>query len=534
MVYSFDVFDTCLCRLCGEPRLMFDVLSLKVQETMGESCSEQLRQLFVASRAEASGGSLKEIYDNVSQSFPLPCSVEQMIEMELEVERQMLMPIVETRRLVSQLREKGEIWFISDMYLPSTFIRERLVEHGFFKEGDKLFVSDELHAWKHDGSLFRLIHEREGLNYQRWHHYGNCRQGDYRVPRGLGIHAHHLTYGYLPYEEQWQRMPVLQFQYPAILAGVARAVRLSTPAPEDQKAFVCDISAPLMISWVLQVMNDAKNQGIRRLYFCARDNHTQFLIAQRLEPLFPGLTAHYLFISREAIHVENKEDVFQFFVERGLASAEKTAIVDSNSSGETLRVLNQMIKEHGCSPVAGYFLVSDMLLKNATLSFPSIYPRYVSSLGNKRGRSLMGMKLFFELILSLNYHRKTVGYERHGKTMRPVFGEDADDQWRVEKQGERHAKRLNDCLAFGCCNAFVDTGLYRYGDQLFEHVVIPSLTSFFDCPQKVYLRYLHRFVWWGRPFVGLALGKNKGLWHRGSLVFCLPGFLSKWVWKNRK
>ena len=533
MVYSFDVFDTCLCRLCGEPRLMFDVLSLKVQETMGESCSEQLRQVYVASRTEASGGNLKEIYDNVSQSFPLPWRIEQMAEMELEVERQMLMPIVETRRLVDSLREKGDVCFISDMYLPSTFIRKRLVEHGFFKEGDRLYVSNELQAWKHDGSLFRLIHEREGFNYKRWHHYGNCRHSDYRMPRSLGIHAHHLTFGYLPYEEQWRRIPVLQFQYPAILAGVARAVRLSTPAPKDQKAFVCDISAPLMLSWVLRVMKDGRNHGIRRLYFCARDTHTQFLIAKRLQPLFSELTIHYLFISREALRVENKEDVFRFFFEKGLASSDKTAIVDSNSSGETLRALNRMMEEHACNPVAGYYLVADVLPKNAMLTFPSIYPRYVGSLGNKRGRSLMGMKLFFELVLSLNYHSKTVGYERHGNMERPVFGEDADDQWCIVKQGVREAKKLNDRLALGYCDAFLNTGLCRYGDQLFEQVAIPTLTSFFAYPQKTCLRYLHRFVWWGRPLVGSVFGKAKGLWHRGSLIFCLPGFLSKWIWKNQ-
>lgn len=45
-VYSFDVFDTCLARLCGEPRLLFDVLSLKVQKAMGEDCNEHLRELF--------------------------------------------------------------------------------------------------------------------------------------------------------------------------------------------------------------------------------------------------------------------------------------------------------------------------------------------------------------------------------------------------------------------------------------------------------------------------------------------------------
>jgi len=534
MVYSFDVFDTCLCRQCGEPRLLFDVLSLKVQEAIGGSCSEQLRQLFVATRVDAFGRSLEEIYDNVSQNFPLPYSVERMVELEMEVERQMLRPILATLKLVDRLREKGAICFISDMYLPSSFIRERLEAYGFLKEGDRLYVSDELQAWKHDGSLFRLVHEREGIAYRQWHHYGNCRHSDCRVPRKLGIHAHHLAYRYLPYEEQWRQMPVLQYQYPAVLAGVSRAVRLMVDAPEDQKAFVCDISAPLMVTWVLGIMRDAQRKGIKRLYFCARDTHTQFLVARRLQPLFPDVDVHYLFISRDAIHADNEEVIFRFFLERGLASREKAAIVDSNSSGETLRVLNRMMKAHGCSPVVGYFMFSDTPPNNTGLSFPTIYPRYVSNLGNKKGRSLMGMKIFFELILSLNYHRKTIGYECHGGLVKPVFGNDADDQWRVETIGTRRAKSFNDRLVLVFCDAVVNTGLYRYADQLFENVAIPTLAGLFDCPHKTYLAYLHRFVWWERPFVGSLVGRKRGLWHKGSLLYFLPDFISWMIWKNRK
>lgn len=534
MVYSFDVFDTCLCRLCGEPRLLFDVLSLKVQEMMGDDGNEQMRQLFVVLRAESGGKSLNEIYDHVAKNFPLPCSVEQMAAMEMELEKQMLVPIVATRNLVNGLREKGDIRFISDMYLPSAFIRERLVEHGFFKEGDKIYVSDELQAWKHDGSLYRFVHETEGIAYRRWHHYGNCRHSDYKVPRGLSIHAHHLSYGYLSYEEQWRRMPVLQYQYPAILAGVARAVRLSTEAPEDQKAFVCDISAPLMVSWVLHMMCDAQHNGVRRLFFCARDTHSQFMVARRLQLLFPDIKAHYLFISRDALHVGNEEDVARYFMDAGVLSNEKTAIVDSNSCGETLRVLNRMAESQGCRPVVGYFIVSSALPKETALSFPLVYPRYISNQSNKTGRSLIGMKIFFELILSLNYHRKTIGYERRGDRMRPVFGNDDDDRWCVEGIGTRSAKKYNDRLSLKLCEAVVDTGLYRYNDQLFDHVVLSSLADFFTYPKKTYLHYLRRFVWWDRPFVGPVVGKSRGLWRRGNLFYCLPGFFSKLLWKILK
>lgn len=534
MLYSFDVFDTCLCRLCGEPRLLFDVLSLKVREGIGMSCNEQLRQLFVATRAEAIGSDLQEIYKKVALSFPLPYSVERMAEMELEMEKQMLVPIVATLKLVHRLRKKGDICFISDMYLPSSFIKERLVEFGFFKEGDKLYVSDELRAWKYDGSLFRHVRKSLEVPYRKWHHYGNCRHSDYRVPRRLGIHAHHLFYGYLPCEERWRQIPVLQYQYPAILAGAARAVRLSTEVTEDQKAFVCDISGPLMVTWVLRVMGDALRNGVKRLYFCARDMHTQFLVAQRLQPLFPGLTVHYLFISRAAIQAEDDESAFKFFLQIKLASDEKTAIVDSNSRGITLRVLNRKMKEHGCSPISGYFLFSEAFPKTPALSIPSITSRYIGMLGNKKGRSLMGMNIFFELILSLNYHQRTAGYTRCGNVVKPFFGQDDDDRWVVQGIGTRQAKKGNDLLALRCCDAMVNTGLYQYADQLYEHVVIPSLTDFFYCPHKTYLRYLRRFVWWGRPFVGLRFGRHKGLWHRGSLMYCLPNFLSGWIWKNRK
>lgn len=530
--YSFDVFDTCLCRLCGEPRLLFDVLSLKVQKAAKEACSEHLRQLFVAARATASGSDLSEIYSNVAKSYPLPLSVEGMVQLELETEKEMLVPIVATKQLIDDLRKKGDIIFISDMYLPSAFIRDRLVEHGFFHEGDRLYVSDELQAWKYDGSLYKLIHEKENITYRRWHHYGDNHRSDYVVPRRLGIHANHLHYDYLPYEEQWRQKPVLQYQYPAILAGVARAVRLSSDAPEDQKAFVCNISAPLMVSWVLHIMNDAQSRGIKRLYFCARDVHTEYLIARNLQKLFHNITAHYLFISMQSM--ENEENILNnYFKQVGLLSSEKNAMVDSNSSGNTLIKLNSIASKYHFNSTYGYYIsgwnpataLSPTNTDRRSLNY-LILPEYIKHVTPSTVRRLSGMRILFELILSLNYHKRTIGYEFHGNTLRPVFSTDTDDAWYINGTNIKQAKYYNDKLAVLFSEAMTATGLYHFNRDILSQIVIPTIIEFIDSPRKQYLKYLHRFIWGTRPFVGRLLGKQKGVWKRGNFFYTLPSPIS--------
>lgn len=537
LLYSFDVFDTCLCRWCGEPRLLYDVLSLKLQEAMGETCNEQMRQLFVVARMEAAGRSLQEIYNVVSQTFPLPFRPERMAEMEMEVERLMLAPILETSRLIKDLRKKGSICFISDMYLPSSFIKEILVEHGFFQEGDRLYVSDELGAWKHDGSLYRLVREKEGVSFRHWHHYGDNRHSDYVIPRRLGIHAHLLQFGYLSYETSWRKQPELGYQSQAILAGVARAVRLSVNAPDAQKAFVCDVSVPLLMSWVGKIMQDCVNQGVKSLYFCARDTHTAYLIARQFQSCFPEVSVHYLFVSRNALQTE-EEIIFQYFSEVGLASNEKTAIVDSNSSGNTLRIINQMMVKHGYNPVLGYFLVSYVSPEDYLFTRPSIYPSYVKAIGNKRTRLLTSVKIFLELVFSLNYHQKTMGYEFHGEVCRPILDHDNEDLWYFENTSNRDAKKWNDQLAIQFSKACSCVGLVPRCDQLFERVSIPTFSSFIDAPSKEYFHYLQDFVWEDRPLIGPMVGKRKGVWHRGNLYYSLPRFLvsllkTRSTWKNR-
>ncbi|MBR1783970.1 MAG: hypothetical protein IJ760_00830 [Bacteroidales bacterium] len=529
-VSSFDIFDTCLCRLCGEPRLLFDVLSLRVQKLMGGNASEHMRQLFVAARIASGGNSLEEIYGNVARSFPLPCTVEEMARLELDTERDMLRPIAATLRLVDEARRQGHrIIFISDMYLPDDFLRGRLAEFGFYREGDGLYVSNTVGAFKYDGSLFRHVREREGLSYRHWRHYGDNPTSDCTMPRRLGIKAKRLDYGYLHYERQWMALPVVGYQWARIMAGVARAVRLQSGADLDQRHFVADISAPFMVAWVAEILRDATTKGIGRLYFLARDVHSQFLIARHMGGLFPGVDVRYALMSSYALYADPLSP--DYMRSLGFADDMAMAVVDSCTCGRTLQVINQQVGKPENDGVKGYLIMhiptkETPSIDNSDYIFSS---SYLGQLTSSRINRVGGMRIFFELLFSVNYHNTVVGYEYHGDRLRPVLAPDKRDEYSFTNRPSRDIKRNNDSLLMLFTDAFVSTGLLGHSEEVLRQAAIPTLIDFVDMPRREYCAYLNRFHFWGKPFVGsLWGGHNEGVWKRGNRAYSLPAWVTTW------
>lgn len=170
-VSSFDIFDTCLIRKCGTPELLADVLSLRAFKG---KVDEMVRQEFVAARLmtersiHQASTTLEDIWRTFSWEHPMLKSKHELLHLELETEHEMLMPVLSVLNKVNACRKKGHrILFVSDMYLSSEFIKEVLVLHGFFQQGDGLYVSCECNAEKRDGSLFELIKRKESLNYRQ-------------------------------------------------------------------------------------------------------------------------------------------------------------------------------------------------------------------------------------------------------------------------------------------------------------------------------------------------------------------------------
>ena len=161
MVSSFDIFDTCLVRKCGTPENFFDVLSLRV---FNGEIEEWARQEFAAARylaqksVQSPSMTLQDIWDAFDWKHPQLKQKDDLIALEQQLEREMLVPVLSMRDKVNECRNKGQhIIFISDMYLPSEFLRDVMHESGFLHDGDSLYVSCECGVEKWGGELFKYV-----------------------------------------------------------------------------------------------------------------------------------------------------------------------------------------------------------------------------------------------------------------------------------------------------------------------------------------------------------------------------------------
>ena len=148
---SFDVFDTLLVRRICDPKAVFYFVG-------AESAKRGLIQMspdaFRNARVEAERLSrmhvpdgevdLEAIYKVLGRI--IGCSSEQLhelMEIEISVEREMILPMPGARELVKAKRRAGyQIHFISEMYLPAEFLEEMLCKHGFMYEGRRTIVTD--------------------------------------------------------------------------------------------------------------------------------------------------------------------------------------------------------------------------------------------------------------------------------------------------------------------------------------------------------------------------------------------------------
>lgn len=315
--YSFDILDTCLCRSCGEPYAVFDLLA---REVLGDNLSTSQLADFRHIRVKgekiarqknvAEDVTIEQIYKECDFSGLTDSTNDNIIKQEIIIERKVLRPIYSTLQKVKKIHSSEQpVLFISDMYLPSTFFVEVLEEFGFWNEGDKIFVSCEIGKSKVTGNLFRYVSNQLNINSGRWIHHGDNKHCDINVPRKLGICARHIKFNYSHYQKYLIGKDYDPTEcYMARLAGISRAISISKKySPRLQ--FAADIIAPINVSFTYNVLKDAKKRGIRRLFFIARDAHILYCIAKEMTSLFPDIEIKYLYASRKALYLPCLDEV---------------------------------------------------------------------------------------------------------------------------------------------------------------------------------------------------------------------------------
>ena len=308
MIYSFDVFDTCIVRSCGKPDNIFRLLAEEVVQDKDES---RLRA-FVIERKNAEktailslgkeAVTLNEIYDVFDLSLFTNMPKAQIKELEIALELCSFAPIKRTIEKINSLRSKGRILFISDMYLPDKVIQEGLTSLGIMQEGDCLYVSGSIGFSKYSGQLFDYVAQMEDIKNSVWVHHGDNLHSDYFMPRRKGIKARLVCSGYSTYETLIENEAKFFSSSLAasVFAGLMRAERLR--GRSDDGGFVANIMAPLLVPFVDALLKDATAKHIRRLYFASRDTYVMYLVAKEFSLQYKDLEIHYLHISTKSVY----------------------------------------------------------------------------------------------------------------------------------------------------------------------------------------------------------------------------------------
>lgn len=491
-ISSFDIFDTCILRKCGTPENFFDVFSLYA---FNGDVEEWARQEFVAARriAQFHAGEanphykLHELWSVFSWSHPLLKSTDELCQLEQDLERKMVVPVLSMREKVDTCRKQGhKILFISDMYLSTEFITEIMREHGFYHDGDSIYVSCDCNAAKWNGDLFRYVKAKEGLSsYRQWHHYGDNTHGDYAIPQNLGICCTLAKHLYTPYQQQWiSNDNSLGYKCQSILAGIGRALRYSTEWTTHTD-FVIDIVAPFYCSWIYQVMEDAQKKGIKRLYFCARDAYQIHKIALVMQPYFPEVGIEYVYMSRAALYKEDNADAkFAYYKRIGLATTkDKVAIVDTTTSGKTLIVLNEFLKTCGCKEVSSYYF----LLWNKVEGVDRAkYNVQVYDAYDFYRNEYLKLYSIFENFFALNNELPTVDYVYENGKAGPLFMQKkmAED---IEIRDDVDWVSIHTRLLVDFARMYMQLQLGKDAKAIFENIGMRTLRQFYTKPVRTYL-----------------------------------------------
>lgn len=319
-VYSFDIFDTCLVRTCGEPINVFTLLAKRI---LGEKTDNSIIRDF--SRIRKNGEeearknlinvnkeevTLEEIYNYCDFSKYTKTDKQIIQQTELDIEKEVLLPIYSTKERIMKLHKAGNtIIYISDMYLPKSFILSILKGKGFYVNDQIVFVSSDINKTKQSGHLFDFIQKELGLRYKNWVHEGDNKFSDFSVPKNKGIKSVLKQHPYNYYEKMaMNRLFIDSNDDNNYIFSLSRAIRLSMDY-SPQREFATNFIAPIIVPYVYYVLEDARRRGINKLFFIARDGYILFLIAQVFAPLFPEISLHYLYASRKSLYLPGIEEL---------------------------------------------------------------------------------------------------------------------------------------------------------------------------------------------------------------------------------
>lgn len=375
-VVSFDIFDTLLQRPTARPTDLFEHLNEDVAELLGWSfvdfkTERRTAERIARQRAKATGlgeTSFEAIYDVLTERLRLTeVQRDAIAELEMDLERRVLYPRPVGRRLYEHAKSLGKrIVLVSDMYLPLPFLEELLEKNGFSAH-EKLYLSTHVGKQKHTGELFAHVLEELRVAPARMLHVGDNDHGDIAKAREHGIETLHLTRPDVrfatttAYRRVWESdEPRQNYHWKSVLSTVAKRLADEPDHEDSGSLFGGDPwvlgyygFGPLLLGFAKWVLETAKKQGYRELFFLSRDGKIVLdayrILASRYED---APRAEYLLCSRRAVNVPGLHSVGDVYnrLHSGYAPSKIPDIFEGRIGLRASEIPPELYRKHGVTP----------------------------------------------------------------------------------------------------------------------------------------------------------------------------------------
>ncbi len=332
-LYSFDIFDTLVTRKVATPKGIFALMQQKLEENPDftkefkndfyniRTNSEKYAREYFKSKNGTTEVTFDDIYAQIQKNYYLSeASIIFLKDLEIATEIENMVGIEENISKVKNLiKNNKRVILISDMYLSSNTLHKILSEVDNIFDELPIYVSSEYKASKNEGALYKIVQKKENVSFRHWKHFGDHVISDFKKAKQLGINSRLYNFSPLmPYEMELLKAHFdnVDIQY---MVGTAKLTRLNIQAEnQDKYDFGASYSAPLLYSYVTEVIETALSKGFKNLYFIARDGYIPKLIADIIirEKNLP-IKARYIYGSRLAWRLPDEEN-YENFIQMNL------------------------------------------------------------------------------------------------------------------------------------------------------------------------------------------------------------------------
>ncbi|WP_026664778.1 hypothetical protein [Butyrivibrio sp. FC2001] len=313
-IVTFDLFDTLIARSILIPddvqNLSSDRLN-DITDSLGNFYDERKRADSLLSNKYIN---IDEIYDIIWNKNSYSEELKEMAKrIELDVERVVSYPRADMVKLCNRISEEKEVYIISDMYLPTSFLKELCYKAGI-SENIPLMISNELKHSKKDGSLWEQFvkeHEKSQII-----HIGDDVIGDIEQPKRYGIATAYVASPNKIWEMSSMKELLVRVQTKAesVFAGllckrlfadafglVATRGKVILKSYEDIGYVLFGSMMYTFLEWIDE---QTKKQNINRIFFMARDGYWliedyNYLKSVACKKIYTQ--AQYLPVSREVL-----------------------------------------------------------------------------------------------------------------------------------------------------------------------------------------------------------------------------------------